>query len=375
MTRKKQYEELVRRYIEDRCTNEELEVVLDLLNKGKLQPYFEKVLQTYEEHEPPSSVFILRKWKYLAAAAVITGLLTFTGLWYYKAGSQTNAATAATAAPEGDKAPGWNHARLTLSNGHVVDLDSTSNSVLQLQNGASLVKNKTGDWSYHGQTQTGSAKTADALTYNTLSAPRGGQFSFLLEDGTRVWLNAASSLRFPVKFSPGSREVTLTGEAYFEVARNTHAPFVVDAGNTKIDVLGTHFNVNAYTDEPAVRTTLVEGAVRVSSHHADILLHPGEQSSTGPDGAATTSKDPELVEAAVAWKEGYFSFGEEDIQTVMRQLCRWYNVDVRYDGAVTKATFGGDMGRDLTLLQVLKLLEKSGVHFRLDGNTITVLPS
>ena len=373
MTRNKQYEELVRRYLENRSSDEELEVVFDLLEKGKLQPYFERALKSYLERESRSSVFTLRKWKYLAAAAVVTGLLAVSGLWYYKAGSLKNAATVRTSAP-GDKAPGWNHALLTLSNGHTVDLDSNSQSVMQLQNGASLIKDKASEWSYHGQKATDQAKDNAALTYNTLSAPRGGQFSFLLEDGTRVWLNAASTLRFPIKFSPDSREVALTGEAYFEVTHNTHAPFLVNAGNTRINVLGTHFNVNAYADEPAVRTTLLEGAVRVSSDRADILLHPGEQSSFRPDGTAVTAKDPELAEAAIAWKEGYFSFGEEDIQTVMRQVSRWYNVDVRYDGPVTKATFGGDMGRDLTLLQVLKLLEKSGVHFRLDGNTLTVLP-
>jgi transmembrane sensor len=373
MTGKKQYEELVRRYLENRASDEELEVVFDLLEKGTLQPYFEKAMQSYVERGSRSSVFKLRKWKYLAAAAVITGLLAISGLWYHKAGSSGNAATVRTAA-HGDKAPGWNHALLTMSNGHTVDLDSNSQSLMQLQNGASLIKNKAGEWSYHGQKAFDLAKDSTALTYNTISAPRGGQFSFSLEDGTRVWLNAASTLRFPVKFAPRSREVTLTGEAYFDVTHNTHTPFLVNAGNTMINVLGTHFNVNAYADESAVRTTLLEGAVRVSSNLHDLLLHPGEQSSFMPDGTAATAKDPELVEAAVAWKEGYFSFGEEDIQTVMRQISRWYNVDVRYDGPVTKATFGGDMGRDLTLLQVLNLLEKSGVHFRLDGNMLTVLP-
>jgi transmembrane sensor len=373
MSSKKQYEQLVRRYLEDRASNEELEVVFDLLEKGKLQPYFEKALKSHEGNEVRPPVFVLRKWSYLAAAAAISGLLVFSGLWYYKAGSSARLATLRTVA-SGDKAPGWNHALLTLSNGRVVDLDSNSQSVMALQNGASLVKNKTGDWSYHGQKQKYQANDNSALAFNTLYAPRGGQFSFLLEDGTRVWLNAASSLRFPVKFPAGGREVVLTGEAYFEVAHNARAPFLVEAGSTRISVIGTHFNVNAYADEPAVRTTLLEGAVRVGGDHANILLHPGEQSSFGPDGSATTIKDPELTEAAVAWKEGYFSFGEEDIQTVMRQISRWYNVDVKYEGAVTKATFGGDMGRDLNLLQVLKLLEKSGVHFRLEGNTIVVLP-
>lgn len=373
MTGKKQYKELVRRYLENRASDEELEVVFDLLEKGTLQPYFEKAMQSYVEGEFRSSPFALRKWKYLAAAAVVTGLLAVGGLWYHKAGSSGNAATARTAA-HGDKAPGWNHALLTMSNGHTVDLDSNSQSVMRLQNGASLIKNKAGEWSYRGQKAVDQAADGTALTYNTISAPRGGQFSFLLEDGTRVWLNAASTLRFPVKFPSGNREVGLTGEAYFEVAHNPHATFLVDAGNARISVIGTHFNVNAYADEASVRTTLLEGAVRVSSDHADILLHPGEQSSSLPDGRAATVKNPELVEAAVAWKEGYFSFGEEDIQTVMRQISRWYNVDVRYDGPVTKATFGGDIGRDLTLLQVLNLLGKSGVHFRFDGTTLTVLP-
>lgn len=368
MSNKKQYEKLVRRYVEDKASPEELEVVFDLLDKGILQPYIQKAMKRFEEKERPASVLMMNKWKYLARAAIVTGLLGIGGVWLFRT-KTVSVPAIAQIHPSIDKAPGYRHARLMLPGGSTLDLDSSSTPVLQLQNGTRIARNSRGEWAYHP-----APGKNIAITYNTLSAPRGGQFSFLLEDGTRVWLNAASSLRFPAKFAPDSRVVTLTGEAYFEVAADSHAPFLVKAGNTVVNVLGTHFDVNAYPDEPVVRTTLLEGSVRVNSDHAAVLMHSGQQTSTGPGGEMTKISNPELAQAAIAWKEGFFSFGEDHIQTVMRQLSRWYNVDVHYEGPVTTATFGGDIGRDLSLMQVLKLLEKSQVHFRLEGNTLTVLP-
>jgi transmembrane sensor len=388
MSKKKLYRKLVRRYLQNKASTEELEVFFDLLEKGKLQPYFQKLLQTYAKKETQAPVFVLNRWRHLTGAAILTGILSLGSLWYYHYTTAVSIRTVQTR-PKPDKAPGWDHALLTLSTGRIVDLDSNSAPLLQLQQNARLVRNKSGEWSYHSKAGDSASITygdSASITYNTLSAPGGRQFSFLLEDGTRVWLNAASSLRFPVKFSRNSREVALTGEAYFEVAPDAHAPFLVDAGNTRITVLGTHFNVNAYADESAITTTLLEGSVRISRDQTHdqthdqtrdrttILLHPGEQAILRPNGTVNTVSDQELTDAAVAWKNGYFSFEEDDIRSVMRQISRWYNVDVRYEGPVTKAVFGGNMGRDLSLMQVLKLLGKSQVHFRLDNNTLTVLP-
>ena len=150
--------------------------------------------------------------------------------------------------------------------------------------------------------------------------------------------------------------------------------FRVDAGHLQVQVLGTHFNVNAYADESAIRTTLLEGAVKIVQDKTDVLLQPGEQARLKPDGNLKTVIDPDVVDAAMAWRNGYFSFDKDDVQSVMRQIARWYNVTIRYEGPVTPAVFGGDIGRDLSLVQVLKVLEKSQVHFRLEGSFLTVLP-
>jgi transmembrane sensor len=300
-----------------------------------------------------------------------------------------------------DIQPARNHALLTTPGGKVIDLDSNAaNTVVLLQAGARLVKNGSGEWVYRsgGKATAGDGSAAggdgngsdghavggadrgvgggddNATVYNTISAPRGGQFSFVLEDGTRVWLNASSSMRFPVAFRGKSREVTVEGEAYLEVAKNMNMPFLVQARGMQVKVLGTRFNVNAYTDESEIRTTLLDGAVQIIKDKTEVMLQPGEQASCKPDGTVNTVKDPDVVDAAMAWRSGYFSFDEDNIQTVMRQISRWYDVDIRYEGPVTKAVFGGDLGRDLTLVQVLRVLQKSQVHFRLEGNVLTILP-
>jgi len=374
MGKKEQYEELVRRYLENKASDEELDVFFDLMKKGKLDPYLQEALQKEEEialkrQDGQAVVIPWRKWTRFAGAAAVIGLLAVGGFWYW-----TKMPKKIKAGPgiqySGDIRPGRNHALLTMADGKIIDLDSNSASVMTLQANTRLVKNVSGEWVYHSN----GANNTDATIYNTISAPRGGQFPFVLEDGTKVWLNAASSLRFPTTFHGKSRPVTLEGEAYFEVAPNSRMPFLVQTGSMQVRVLGTHFNVNAYTDESAIRTTLLEGSVKIIKDETAALLQPGEQASLEQDGTVNTVKDPEVVEAAMAWRNGYFSFDEDNIQTVMRQISRWYNVDVHYEGPVTKAAFGGDIGRDLSLVQVLRVLEKSQVHFRLDGNSLTVLP-
>jgi ferric-dicitrate binding protein FerR (iron transport regulator) len=378
MSNKKQYREIVRRYLENKASDDELDVFFHLLRAGKVQRYLREALEqgerslmeeeTGEKDDAPAVVRPIVRWKSVAEAAVLAGLLAGAAAWYFGHAHSVRPAAHAIAA-SADIQPGRNHALLTLPGGKTLDLDSNSNTVLALQANTSLVRNKAGEWEYHAP----SAPTADIM-YNTLSAPRGGQFPFVLEDGTHVWLNAASSLRFPTAFQGDKREVYLEGEAYFEVAPDAHRTFLVKTGGEEIQVLGTDFNVNAYTDEPAIRTTLVSGSVKIIREQASALLKPGEIASIGEDGKVTRISDEAAADASVAWRNGYFSFEEDPIQTVMRQISRWYDVEIRYDGPVTKALFGGDIGRDLTLMQVLKVLEKSQVHFRLDGKVLTVLP-
>jgi transmembrane sensor len=373
MERNQQYEELVRRYLENKASDDELKVFFNLLDTGALEPYLDEAFRKGEAashgKDAPAPVLIrfLRHRLAIAAAAACL-LIAGAGLWY-KTRKASPASPLAVARVQQDVLPGTNHASLKLSSGKVIDLDSNSTPHIALQTGGALVKNRIGQWIYESP-----EGDSAATVYNTLSAPRGAQFPFVLADGTRVWLNAASSLRFPAAFNGMTRKVILDGEAYFEVAPDARKAFVVQVKKMQVQVLGTAFNVNAYADEPTIRTTLLNGSVRITGDQAAVLLKPGERASLLPDGKLNVNKDADLAEAAIAWKNGYFSFDGGDIQTVMRQISRWYDVDVRYEGPPTRTRFGGDIGRDLTLRQVLTILQKSRVHFKLEGKILTVLP-
>ncbi|TDX00309.1 FecR family protein [Dinghuibacter silviterrae] len=357
MRKKQHYDTLVRRYLDNQASDEELEVFFDLLKKGELKSHLDRALGV----TPARS----HRGRWLAVAASLVGVLLVTG-WWYGHRVPSKPVLAHESRFGNDVAPGRNHAVLTMAGGKVIDLDSGAS--VALQGGARLQRRGAGAWIFHPGV--GDAEPV----YNTITAPPGGQFPFVLEDGTKIWLNAASSLRFPTEFRGRSREVTLDGEAYFEVAPNARMDFRVNARGMQVQVLGTHFNVNAYADESSIRTTLLSGSVRIVQDKTRALLQPGEQARLQPDGTLKTVRDPDVVDVAMAWRNGYFSFEEDDIRTVMRQISRWYDVTVHYEGAPPTAIFGGDIERDLSLVQVLKLLEKSQVHFRLQGRTLTVLP-
>jgi ferric-dicitrate binding protein FerR (iron transport regulator) len=217
----------------------------------------------------------------------------------------------------------------------------------------------------------GFTKSGDKITvedanveYATLVTPMGRQQQITLSDGTKVWLNAGSSLRFPTRFSGSQRKVEITGEVYFEVAHNATRPFMVSAGKEEIKVLGTHFNVNAYADEQMVKTTLLEGSVKINNK---AILQPGEQYGNG----IVSKVDADV---SVAWIFGYFQFEHADIKTVMRQLSRWYDVEVRYEGRITSEIFGGEIQRNLKLSEALELLSVTGIHYTLNGKMLTIRP-
>ncbi|WP_346316511.1 FecR domain-containing protein [Chitinophaga sp. YIM B06452] len=267
--------------------------------------------------------------------------------------------------PLADVAPGTTKATLTLHDGSVITLDSAGRKTLQ--QGQSTVQQQGGQLQYDVQGK------EDVIVYNTLSTPRGGQFRLILPDGSRVWLNAASSIRYPTAFAGKERLVEVSGEAYFEVEQDEQQPFVVSLrqGN-RVEVLGTSFNINAYLDEPAMQTTLLEGAVRVSNAGGSSILSPGQQAIVAGSNAirVTQAKNPAQ---AIAWKEGLFNFEGASLDDVMRQLARWYDIDVVYEKGIPDIGFGGKIGRDLTLAGVLGILEKTGVHFRLEGKTLIVM--
>ncbi|HQS51713.1 MAG: hypothetical protein B7X86_10310 [Sphingobacteriales bacterium 17-39-43] len=271
---------------------------------------------------------------------------------------------------------GENKAILTLGDGSKIILDDAKNGILANQGGNSVLKAAEGEviYSFLSEIKDPLAEDENApVIYNTIETPKGGKFQIKLPDGSKVWLNAASSLRFPTVFNGSKRQVELIGEAYFEVSPDKSKIFEVNTRNQVVQVLGTHFNINAYLDEPTVNTTLLEGSVRVSDLRTNIsqLLKPGEQSQLSEQMEVINLKN---TNEAVAWKEGYFQFDEADIKTVMRQIERWYDVSVVYEGDLPNYRFGGEIERNLSLLQVLKVLEKTKVHFRLEGREVIVMP-
>jgi ferric-dicitrate binding protein FerR (iron transport regulator) len=302
----------------------------------------------------PAKVLYTRWW---AAAAVMLVLAVVGWLW-----SSTPGAVII--------APGVNMATLTLADGSVINLDSTGNGMSLKQGHTKVEKTANGEVVYKsdnaGETTVG---------YNVLSTPRGGQFKVVLPDGSAVWLNAASSIRYPTAFTGKERRIVITGEAYFEVAKNASAPFIVSVNNMKVTVLGTHFNINAYSEEPTINTSLLEGAILVQAGTALQHLVPGQATSVKPGTNEITLLQQADVNSAVAWKNGYFSFNAADIPSVMRQLARWYNMEVVYTDKLPEGTFTGEIGRTLTQEQLFTILSKAGIHFKIDsGYRIIILP-
>lgn len=305
--------------------------------------------------------------RYAAAIIVLFGLSIF----FLKSRKSSEQPDVVKHVPlKNDIAPGKEGAILTLSDGSTVTLDSLGNGVIAKQNGSSLSLNN-GQLVYNPD-----GSVNNEVAYNTITTPNGRQFKLLLSDGTRVWLNAASSVRFPAVFNSNVRQVQATGEVYFEVAKNAGKPFrVIINDKTQIEVLGTHFNVNAYTNEATINTTLLEGSVRIFNGDEKIILSPKQQAHIdGQKKSRIKIVKNVNVEKVMAWKNGVFDFQDATLEEVMRQIERWYNVDVVYEKGIPKLEFMGKMGRDLTLSEVLRGLELSKVHFRIEGKKLVVLP-
>lgn len=305
--------------------------------------------------------------RYAAAVILIAGAGTY--LWLKDADRGTPAVTNA-AIPGDDIIPGGQKAVLTLADGTVIQLDSAANGQLAVQSG-SRIMNSNGLISY-----TPSGGEAHVMAYNTLRTPRGGTYQLSLPDGTRVWLNAASSISYPVVFSGKARIVEITGEAYFDVAQDAQAPFKVKVDeNNLIEVLGTQFNVKAYKEDDLVSTTLLEGAVRVAGNGKQLILKPGQQAQASVEQLAVKTLGQAGISQVIAWKEGRFNFQDVHLQEIMRQLARWYDIEVVYEKGIPDLEFIGEIERSLPLGEVLKGLKMSGVNFRLEkGKRLVVSP-
>lgn len=256
-------------------------------------------------------------------------------------------------------APGTNKAILTLSNGSTVTLDSAGNQTILQGTTTVLQKN--------GQLQYDAKATNDATVYNTLTVPRGGQFNIILPDGSHVWLNAASSLRYPTSFNGKERRVDITGQGYFEVSPNAKQPFIVQVNDMEVQVLGTAFDVMAYSDEKSVNTTLIQGAVKVN----DKRLFPGQQAVMDPSTGQITIREAD-VEQVIAWKTGFFEFDNARLSDILRQLSRWYDIDINYNQKGNDKLLGGRISRSLPLSDILHMLEANGPVFELVGRKLTV---
>lgn len=311
--------------------------------------------------------FLRTAWFRYAAAAVL--LLAVAGIYYYTklpAEAPVVVDVDPVAVPV-DIGPGGPVATLTLSDGTKIALDTAANGSLAKQGSTQILKLQQGQLAY----QRAASGELRAASYNTINTPRGGQYQVVLQDGTKVWLNAASGLHFPTSFTGQRREVEISGEAYFEVAANAKMPFFVKVNGMTVEVLGTKFNVNAYTDEPTIKTTLLEGSVRVRKNKEAAMLTPGQQAGMTGTGIINIDMNADL-DGAVAWKNGLFRMTSSDIPTIMRQLARWYDVEIVFEDGVPVGHITGEVPRNTSLSKVLKVFQTSGIHFRIEGKTIVV---
>lgn len=381
---------LYTKYLRRQCTPEEVQKLMEHFQLyGEQSPLAEIIERELEEGEPieedPADVkalleknfvninrYISKKknysWYQQVAIAASVLLVCATGLYFYKR-SDRNIDLRAEVVNVTDVKPGGNRAKLTLSNGKTIDLDEAANGILAQQSGISITKTTSGQLIYRVKTADPSSK----MSYNVISTPKGGQYQIILPDGSKVWLNSASALKFPTAFDDKERRVELHGEGYFEITKNQNKPFIVQATGTTVRVLGTHFNVMAYEDEKEVRTTLLEGAVQLKSKTASVILKPGQQGLLLENTGSIKTQDADL-DAVMAWRNGYFIFDKANLPELMRQISRWYNLEIVYEGPIGEHEFVGKIKRSSSLRTVLKVLENGGLNFKLEENTLTVKP-
>ena len=323
----------------------------------------EKMDASSNVEDLPSSILTQLNWRKIAVAASVFLMIGLGTLIFFQ---KSNLAPTVVASKEiNDKKPGKTGAILTLSNGSVIVLDDVRNGLLANQQNTAIIKKNDGI-----------VYTADSnaqTVYNTMTTPRARQYNLQLSDGTKVWLNASSSITFPTSFSGKERKVSITGEVYFEVAKDKSRPFMVSVNDMQVNVLGTHFNVNAYEDEKSVNTTLFEGSVLIRKKNVSVLLKPGQQAEKQKSGTIVINNNVNL-DQIIGWKNGTFFFENASLEMVLRQLSRWYDIDIVFEKGIKPRIFEGEIQRNLQLSQVLKILENSGIHLKIEGKTLRVMP-
>jgi transmembrane sensor len=364
---------LVKKYNEGKCSPEEINLLETwYVNQGQLfhqeidEVKMEQDLEDIARNLPKVQRKIVL-WPRIAAAASIILCLSVGGYFilHKKAPEQT-------AYYKNDIKPGTNGAILTFANGQKVVLGQTKVGKITQQNGTDLRKASDSLLVYTANSTPSSLERTEGETYNTLETPKGKQYSVVLPDGSKVWLNAASTLKYPTAFIGKDRKVELTGEAYFEVVHNSAHPFSISAGGQTVQDIGTHFNINAYTDEKTVKTTLLEGSVRITTGTSNVLIKPGQQAILAENKLKIAPAD---VDDVIAWKEGMFRFTDESLESVMRKVSRWYDVEVVYTNDEVKGLSCNAIAtRFSNVSKVLRMIELTKqVHFKIEGKKIIVM--
>ncbi|MBC9930558.1 FecR family protein [Chitinophaga qingshengii] len=394
---------LFHKYVNDSCSAEELAELYELFsltgNETAAKELVAQIVEDVYQHPAQINTFLdntaaekivndilsgtpyaaintrptlLNSWKRWAAAATVAALLGLAGYYAYHSDNRPSPKVPASGL---HIAGGSNKATLTLHNGQTIALDSAQNGLLAIQGTGRVIKTQTGEIIYSA------ADKSDEILYNNISTPRGGQYFLQLSDGSKVWLNAASSIRFPVVFPNGERKVYVTGEAYFEIQHQDQPiPFIVEADNKsadnngcRVEVLGTRFNINAYSNEPFMSTTLLEGKVKVhanSTRQSRVLL-PNQQLNITRKGEMNLTR-PANIDAVIAWKNGYTQFASVSLSAVMRQIERWYDVNVQFEDHAADITFTGKLKRNENLSEFLKILDLNNIKYEINNSTIII---
>lgn len=382
---KEQYNILYEKYLSGNCSSAERELIenyrdtfefgnqqWDAEEMGDADEIRKSILRDINDsiysNKTKARRIELTKW--IAAASIVMVMLS--AAFYFRNYKNEEQLAIIPIKPQikNDVSPGMNKAVLTLDDGSQINLDDAESGVLASESNTDIKKLAGGQLYYSN----GSGQPVSEVRYNTVATPRGGQFHITLPDGSEVWLNAGSSIRFPTAFPGSERRVELKGEAYFEIAKNAKKPFLVAVNNSEIKVLGTHFNIMAYDDEKEMNTTLLEGSVEVSKGTESQRITPGHSAIINKGTGRMSIEDAD-IEQAVAWKNDYFIFANENIESIMRKVSRWYNVDVTYKGNLKDKDFAGTISRKKNISELLRMLEMTGVvHFNVEERRVTVMP-
>ena len=405
MPEKINWEYLIEKFVEDKCSKEELDQLLKFVaedpgrteltealrnhwiasgqkTKGSGINWEEKLNTILNEPKDETPVISLlkkprRNWlkKWAVAASIL--ILFATGAYFILSNTKNHSPRLSKTTQKSTEdmrpnSPGGNKAVLTLADGSVINLNNAKNGTLTRQGNIKVIKEEDGQLLYYADQE-----GATVNGYNTISTPRGGKYQIVLADGSKVWLNAASSLKFPASFTGKTRQVILTGEGYFEVAKNASMPFHVKVNDMTIEVLGTHFNVNAYEDESSVATTLLEGSVKIKkdlsakSSSQSLVLRPGEQAELAKDGKLKVNHNANMQEV-IAWTNDNFEFNNTPVKEIMRQISRWYDVEIDYRGPLPRHQLTGKISRNVDLNQLIDMLKYTGINMKIENKKIII---